>query len=380
MKYTLLVTQRCNLECDYCYIGKGPSRMSVDVATRVVDFAFRRTPQSEKIEIGFFGGEPLLELPLIEEIACLVRSQPGYTPERVGLTVVTNGTPVTVRALDLLCRHDIALGISCDGPPDLQDRHRRFRDGRGTGARVEAAIRQALERFPAVMVNAVYGPDTVRELPRSVEYFARLGVRQIYLSPDFSANWSRHDLDALDAVYAAVGERYAAYYQEGVPRFVSLIDSKIAVLLRQGYHPLERCRMGRGEYAFTPAGDIYPCERLVGSGGEEHRIGNVFEGFQVERMLCHVAPDGPVNRECLTCGLRKYCMNSCGCSNYFGSGYYNRVSPFGCASEKASIRAALEVFKTLESSGVAFYDHMGGAPAANSLNWARADRRTHPDN
>src|SRR5512143_1666672 len=116
--------------------------MPFDVAARIVAFAFRHTPPSERIDIGFFGGEPLLELQLLDEVAALVRAQAGYNAERVGLTVVSNGTTVTAHALDLLCRHDITLGISCDGPPEVQDRHRRFRDGRGTGARVEAAIRQ----------------------------------------------------------------------------------------------------------------------------------------------------------------------------------------------------------------------------------------------
>jgi uncharacterized protein len=44
-----------------------------------------------------------------------------------------------------------------------------------------------------------------------------------------------------------------------------LIDGAIAVILRGGYKPLERCRMGAGEYAFGPSGNIYPCERLIGS-------------------------------------------------------------------------------------------------------------------
>jgi len=40
-------------------------------------------------------------------------------------------------------------------------------------------------------------------------------------------------------------------------------------------------------------------------------------------------------------------MNWCGCSNYFSTGYYDRVSPFTCANEKAGITVALNVFKQL---------------------------------
>lgn len=378
MKYTLLITQRCNLACDYCYIGQRAARMPLEVAAKIVAFAYSHTPTDERIEIGFFGGEPLLELSLIDEIATLAKGHSLYDAGRVTLTAISNGTTLTAPALDVLRRHGITLGISCDGPPEVHDRHRRLANGRGTGARVEAAIRLALEELPAVMVNAVYGPDTLSDLPRTVDYLARLGVKYIYLSPNVSASWAQADIDVLPAIYASVGERYAAYYLEGVPRLVSLIDSKIAVILRQGYHPLERCRMGRGEYAFSPAGDIYPCERLVGNGGEGHRIGSISEGLQLERLLCHRAPGEPMNKDCLGCGLRDYCMNWCGCSNYFASGYYNRVSPFWCASEKASIRASFEVLKALDSAGVPFYDHLAGSPAATSFGPLRPSPRGMP--
>jgi uncharacterized protein len=61
-------------------------------------------------------------------------------------------------------------------------------------------------------------------------------------------------------------------------------------------------------------------------------------------------------------------MNWCGCSNYFSSGYYNRVSSFLCASEQAAIKVAFDVFQKLESemSGV-FMEHLSGRPFANAL-------------
>lgn len=362
MKYTLLVTQRCNLRCDYCYIGKRAATMPEEVARRAIDFAFRVTPPSEQIEIGFFGGEPLLEPELIRRITRRIESHPAFDRERVPLTVVSNGTVFTDRIASFLADHEIALGISCDGPPDVQDRHRTFANGRGSGQRVERTIRRALEVFPRLMVNAVYGPDSFRDLPRTVEFFSSLGVRRIYLSPDFSASWSSADAAALDAVFGAVADLYRSYYLRGDPHFISLIDGKVAVILRGGFRTAERCRMGHGEFAFTPSGDIYPCERLVGDGGEDHRIGSVFTGLDVSRMLCHRAPGGELRPECERCGLRNHCMNWCGCSNYFSSGHYNRVGAFLCASEQAAIRTAFETFRALDAAGIPLSDHLGGPP------------------
>jgi uncharacterized protein len=176
------------------------------------------------------------------------------------------------------------------------------------------------------------------------------------------------DIQALPEVYGQVARRYMEYYVQREPRFINLIDNKIAVILRQGYALSERCSMGRGEFAFSPEGNIYPCERLVGDGtNNRHCIGNVNDGLHFERLACHLVPDQEINTECLSCALREYCMNWCGCSNYMATGYYNRVNHFMCMSEKAAIQAAFNVFKTLEQQlGPTFVEHLSGFPSSNS--------------
>lgn len=366
MKLTLLVTQDCNLACGYCYIGKRRSRMPLDVARRILDFGFPRALAGERIDVGFFGGEPLLELALLDEINDLVEHHPQFS-DRIVRTVVTNGTIFTDRVVDFFRAHDVGLGISCDGPPDVHDGQRRFVNGNGSGRVVERTIRFAVASLPGVMVNAVYGPDTVRLLPSTVDYLSSLGVRCIYLTPNYSACWRPGDLAAMAEAYRRVADSWVRWHCTDDPHFISLIDSKIAVILRDGYQPLERCRMGCGEFAFTPAGDIYPCERLVGDGGDAHRIGNVRTGLRLERLLQRKAPGGDRNRECETCSVRDYCMHWCGCSNFFATGSYNRVSEFLCASEKAALHVAQSAFESLEAAGVSLFDHLGGAVPANVL-------------
>ena len=367
MKYTLLITQDCNLACKYCYIGKKADTMPHSVATKVIDFVFANALPDEGIKIGFFGGEPLLQLGLIKAITELIENHPSYDRDRVRLAVVTNGTIFSAEIADFVRAHDMSFGVSCDGPPQVHDLFRSFPNGQPSSPVVEQTIREALEVFGLIPVNVVYHPRTLRYLPESVEYLASLGVRQVYLNPDFSAPWTEQDADLLSEVYGEVAERYMKYYLDEDPRFISLIDAKIAVILRGGYAPLERCRMGKGEFAFTPDGRIYPCERLVGMGGEDHCIGNVNNGSGVKQPSCHTAPGQRLNPECLSCGLSEYCMNWCGCSNYFSSGYYNRVGPFLCASERAAIETSFHVFETLEKKmGPTFVDHAGGLPFSNS--------------
>jgi uncharacterized protein len=194
-------------------------------------------------------------------------------------------------------------------------------------------------------------------------------LRHLYFNPDFSAPWTQSDVAKLAGVYEQVADRYISSYLKGDPHFISLIDGKIAVILRGGYLPQERCSMGRRELAFTPDRCIYPCERLVGNdGGRSHCIGTLDTGLDLSRMSCREAPEHAVNPECIRCGLREYCMNWCGCSNYFMTGFYNRVGAFLCASEKAAIEAAFRAFSTLDRElGAPFVHHLAGNPHLNSV-------------
>lgn len=373
MKYTLLVTQKCNLQCRYCYIGKKSLSMPLSVASRIIDFIFRRTPKEENIHIGFFGGEPLLAFKAIQNITDIIENHSDYDKERVDLSIVTNGTIFSEEITRFINDHDISLGISCDGPPEIHDLSRCYSDGIGSSHIVAHTIAQASATLNNVMVNAVYHPQTLRALPQTVDYLYSLGVRQIHLNPDIKASWSPEYIELLPEVYTAVADYAVKSYTHQKPLFISFIDSKIAVILRGGYHSKERCQMGRAEMSFTPDGSIYPCERLVGDGSESGRIGHIDHGLMPGKMACRTAPKETGKTECDDCGLNPYCMHWCGCSNFFATGYYDRVNPFICASEKAAIEAALHVLNTLGPSySMRFCDHAGGFPQSNVSQSIRA--------
>lgn len=361
MKYTLFLTHSCNLACSYCYVSKSKDRMSLDIAQTVIDFAYRHTPPGEDIDIGFFGGEPLLEFPLLKEITGRVRAHPEFDPCRVKLGLATNATLFTPEILDFLRRNEILATVSCDGPPAVQDRYRRFANGAASSPSVEAGLRMALERLPHVPVNAVFAPDTLGQLPETIDYFSSLGIREIYLNPDFSAHWGPAEVERLPGIYESITSRYIDFYRRGRPHYISLIDVKITVILRGGYQPSEHCRMGEREFAFTASGRVLPCERLASADPEEHTIGSANGLVQIGPLRDHFAPGPPLNEACLKCTVKDYCTNWCGCSNFFMTGHYNRVSPFLCISERASIQLAMKAMETVESElGPVFVNHLGG--------------------
>jgi uncharacterized protein len=216
-------------------------------------------------------------------------------------------------------------------------------------------------------VNAVYSDQTVQQLPQTVDYLVELGVKNIYLNLDISAKWTQEHAEQLSKVFEVLAEKYLQFYLHGSPKFINIIDNKIAVILRGGYGPFERCRMGTGELAFGPTGNFYPCERLVGSDdGKTNCLGNVVEGT-IRPSTCKTVPSAATNTECTQCGLSEYCMNWCGCTNYHSTGSYDKVSAFMCAHERATINIAYQMIQRMKENGIDFSHHIKGTPLDNVL-------------
>jgi uncharacterized protein len=368
-RYTLCITMNCNLACEYCYVTKNHSVMSISTAKKAVDFLFQHAPPPGNIEFGFFGGESFLEFPLLQEITEMIENHPSFDPERVFFQVTTNGTIFSESIARFLKEHSFAFCISCDGPPNIQNLSRRTITGGNSSHLVEKTLIHALKTLPVVQVNSVYNPQTFRYLPDTLDYLSDLGIRRIFLNPDFSSNWSINDIDDLNRIYNEIGNKYIKWYLNNTPHFISLIDTKITTLIRGGYHPSERCHMGTHELSITPDGGLYPCERLIGSGlGDKHCIGSIDKGLDFSKLLDHCSKGKEFNPECEECSLKDCCMNWCGCSNSLMTGYYNRVGPILCASERASIQTAFEVYVTLEKElGPIFLHHLSGLPQLNVI-------------
>lgn len=358
MKVSLSLTHDCTLSCRYCYAGsKFKKDMSLATAQKIVDFAMEITPTGRKIEFGFFGGEPLLRFDLIKEIINYIRKKEREVGKAICLGVTTNGTLLTQTILDLFKDENVDLCISIDGPAYVHNLNRRYKDGRGSFEDVVRNLSLAIEQLGSLQVNAVYGPDTIDFLPESVSFFSQLGVSVIHLNPNICAFWEESTYSKLREVYMQIANQYIQSYQQGQEIAINLIDSKIIVFLKGGYQVTDKCGMGETEWGFAPSGNIYPCERLIGEDNDSsYCLGNIHTGLDLMRRCSLLEHRGNRNEECRTCALQKFCMNWCGCTNYYMTGHTDLAGPMMCESEKAAIQAAEHVLITLKDNEL-FLDH-----------------------
>ncbi|MFI5569784.1 FxsB family cyclophane-forming radical SAM/SPASM peptide maturase [Streptomyces sp. NPDC051740] len=149
-EFLVKVHSRCNLACRYCYVYESedrgwrtqPAGMAPATAGRLVlriaEHARRHALRSVRVIL--HGGEPLLAGG--EFLARFVRGLRAALPAatRAEVALQTNGTLLDETLLRLCHAEDIRIGVSLDGPPAVHDRYRRDPAGRGSHARVAAAL------------------------------------------------------------------------------------------------------------------------------------------------------------------------------------------------------------------------------------------------
>ena len=171
----LKVHGRCNLACDYCYVYEHvdqswrdrPRAMSPAVVAAAASRigAHARTHGLSIIEVVLHGGEPLLAGPAA--IASLIDRLHAHVPDgcRLDLVVQTNGTLLDDRFRAVFRRHGVRVGVSVDGGPAANDRHRRFPDGRGSFAHVRpalAALAADTDLYAGILCTVDLANDPVR--------------------------------------------------------------------------------------------------------------------------------------------------------------------------------------------------------------------------
>lgn len=151
----LEVTRRCNLRCDYCFVGWSrdwKSHLSRETAEAIV-----RDGAGRFDTLHVTGGEPLAWDGLYDLLDLAMSL--GYTSALIN----TNGTLLDDLAVSRLAAHrgKVGISVSFDGPAELHDPIR----GAGNFARSDANMARAIAAGVPVTVMTVVTPAVLRVLP-----------------------------------------------------------------------------------------------------------------------------------------------------------------------------------------------------------------------
>lgn len=357
MKVSLGVTHDCNLRCEYCYAGEKTNKvMDIETAKKIVDFISLISPPTEELNIGFFGGEPLLEIDFINDVIKYIHTKNLLNP--LSFSITTNGTLLNNAAIDFIKEHNINISVSIDGPEDIHDMYRKDKYGKGTFKHVLKNIDKLANSLDYFQVNSVYTPQTVSRIDETVRFLVENDIYNIHLNPDISAQWDKESFENIAIGYKNIADTYIEMFNKGREVAINLLDSKLILFFKGGYEERDKCGMGETEFGFAPSGNVYPCERLIGDDTDINmEMGNVHTGVNLQHSCVIGKKEDNDNKECKTCNIKQYCMNWCGCTNYHMTGSSTTTSAMMCHSERHAINSAKYVFKSLQDNEL-FARHM----------------------
>lgn len=286
-------TNRCQLSCRYCYMSAGDAP-GHDLDPALFAAALDTVPLAPGATVQIAGGEPGLVPEVVDAVADAAwRCGAG----RVG--VQTNGLAVDDRFLALVRRRRLGVGVSLDGPPEVNDLLR------GRTAEVLAGMRRLDQ------AGIPFGVTTVLTRP-SLAGLARLAmllggfaqVRSIGLDILRPAGRG-HDLELPHPaeVRQAYGELAAALDWVNRRRSVPIAlreAASVACGEKRAYCPAEDGRSA----VLTPDGTLWPCASLVGQ--PEYACGTVHAPDH-SRLGQGLRPDQSQCARCALPGCRGRC-------------------------------------------------------------------------
>jgi sulfatase maturation enzyme AslB (radical SAM superfamily) len=219
--------------------------MSLAAARRAVDdFLPRLAP---RFDLHLYGGEPLLELCLIQELVPYVRAAAGAAGKRPRFGLTTNGSLCDDRALDFLERQRFRIALSFDGA--AQDAQRAA----GSRATLEALL-DRFKRRPRIGLetNSVFTPETVGSLAETVVDLAERGVPRVRFALSYRTPWTP-DKVAVFAAEIARLRRAMAGWMRKTGRM------PLRNLTAAGRPRLRFCSAGRDRVSVDPKGGIWGC-------------------------------------------------------------------------------------------------------------------------
>ena len=165
----LEVTEDCNLRCSYCVYNDiikdsrnhGSKEMELSTAYKAIDFIGTHSSKHEVPAVTFYGGEPLLRFPFIQK--CVEYSHKVFEGREISFAITTNGTTITQEISQFLAREDFGVTLSIDGPKDIHNDYRLFKNGTGTFESAMRGLKSLVEAYgekadEQINLSMVYTP------------------------------------------------------------------------------------------------------------------------------------------------------------------------------------------------------------------------------
>ena len=331
----LQVTQGCNLRCKYCaYSGNydnrthSGKRMSKETAFKAIDFLFKHSVDRDRVSIGFYGGEPLIEWNLIKE--CVEYAKKKSSGKELMFNMTSNATLITDDVLEFLYDNKFSLTISLDGDQQAHDKNRVFAaNDNGTFKVVMQVLEKLQLHHPDYMervhINAVIDPTT--DFDCTSHFFSSYEtVKEIAVQANLISEYYRKgEVTSSEEYREQFSYEIFKMYLQKLGRLEEKDVSKLVVhgfkslkdihenaknfsLVAKRDHHSGPCVPGVQRLFVDVEGNLYPCER-VSEASKAVRIGHIDTGFDIDNARALLNIGKLTEKECKQCWAFRFCSS-----------------------------------------------------------------------
>lgn len=317
-------TERCNLNCTYCYIPEGMRRSGRHMSgpevlaalAKLDDELSPKMANGQRPQIIFHGAEPLTNRDAV--FAAIERYESRF---RFG--VQTNATLLDDEVIAFLTRHKVGIGLSLDGAvAEVADRTRPTWGGVGTHAAVVEALGK-LRGYPAYNVICTITTENVAHLSAMVDFLHAEEVPACMLNVIRCAlpgaeRVRADDAEAARFYLAALDRSHELYRKTGrklvVANFANTLLAILAPTARRLMCDISPCGGGRSFFALAPNGDLFPCSEFIGlpdfCGGNlfKDALDDVLKSAPFRAVTGRKVED---IEKCRDCAIRHFCGAPC---------------------------------------------------------------------
>ncbi|NFB54791.1 radical SAM peptide maturase, CXXX-repeat target family [Clostridium botulinum] len=354
LNVTFILTQDCNLRCKYCYeVNKNNQNvMSFGTAKKAIDYILDNHDifTSKAVIWDFIGGEPLLEIDLMDKIIDYIMmktykdNHPWFSFYRINIS--TNGILYNDEKVQKFLekyKDKCSISISIDGNKEKHDLQRVYPNGRGSYDDVVKNIPLWLEQVSSAATKVTIGSDDIPYLKDSIIHLWNLGIKEVPANVVFEDVWK----DGDDILFEKQLKELADYVIDN-----NLLDKYNTTLFSENLggpyreEKLHQNSCGTGfMLAVDAKGNFYPCLRYAGFSLQDQApyiIGNVEEGVNFDKLrpFLGATTENINDEECLECDIAtgcSWCEGQCYDSSKIGTNYKRNKAI--CKMHKARFRA-----------------------------------------
>ena len=317
----LFVTQECNMDCIYCYGDGGnygsSGNMTSDTAKKAIDWLIEQSGKVKKLGISFFGGEPLMNFPLMKEVVEYAKKMAKKKEKEFTFGITTNLSLLDEEKLAFLKENKITPLVSFDGAKEIQDKQRPLKNNKCSSYdTILPKIKKLLSVMPDVYCRATLLGETNPAKIR--EALCEIGFSKIHIS---SASSSLLDGGMKKSSQNIIGtlqmlESDAESFLKNVKnrnmdelqkqKNSGFLFEILASFLKnqKKYFP---CGAGRGYVGISSTGDGFLCHRFVGT--DEYKLGSVFDNKLEREPYLKKAVN--TRKKCSECFAKYICGGGC---------------------------------------------------------------------